>query len=172
MKALKFVCTHCGHDKMEEKLVNVTVFHEITVDRHGNYVEVKPPVINDGDLIGYDCEVCEEPICDDDGDLITNLKELADWLAEQSYNPAPELFCCPDCKSSLLREIMSGPDMWSSSIVTSITSEGVKTSPYGTITGGQVEEYTCGTCGYTPKGPDGRPINTPEDLVKWIAEAK
>ena len=91
MKILSFVCTECGHNRLEEVLkVLATKTSPITRISTDGEIEYNQDEVSydesGGDVECYQCAECGNEIIDDTGEAITDNNALAAWLLEQPYN--------------------------------------------------------------------------------------
>jgi predicted RNA-binding Zn-ribbon protein involved in translation (DUF1610 family) len=95
IKKLEFVCPSCGHDKLEEVLVNAIVYTTMWFAEYsgedGDGVDEQPdreePILMNGDVDCYQCVACGYRIRtnatysgESSGSTITDPDELREWL--------------------------------------------------------------------------------------------
>jgi hypothetical protein len=86
-------------------------------------------------------------------------------------DPKELSFCCPDCGSSDLRQIVTGIRL--SRDVYGVYEDG--TVEFGELEGPIDNEndgvfYECAACLYNPQHASGNLVRTESDLVKWLKE--
>lgn len=78
-KIVKFKCPDCGHERAECRENNADFSSVITRMCPDGDMEYGPPVINDSDVEGYGCVMCNFFAEDGNGDPITDCEEFAKW---------------------------------------------------------------------------------------------
>jgi hypothetical protein len=82
VKQIRFVCPECGCRRAECVEVNATVTSVIlSIVKEGDF-NFHAPIIGDSDIDGFGCAECNFQAQNQDGELITDNKEFAQWCLD------------------------------------------------------------------------------------------
>ena len=83
IKTLKFKCSKCGNDKIEEILVNVVQNSVIDVIDESGAIDYDPNIVTEeGEIDRYQCSGCGYVLKNDYGKISTP-EDLVEWVKQK-----------------------------------------------------------------------------------------